>query len=45
MSLIITGKNLKIEDIVDVARNYKHVSLSMDSMNKIKICRKNSELL
>jgi len=40
MSLIITGKNLKIEDIVDVARNYKHVSLSMDSMNKIKICRK-----
>jgi len=40
MSLIITGKNLKVEDVVEVARNKKEIVLSKDSINKINSCRK-----
>ena len=40
MSLIITGKNLKIEDVVEVARKKKEVVLSEESINKINSCRK-----
>ena len=35
MSLTITGKNLKIEDVVEVARNNKQVKLSSESIKKI----------
>jgi len=39
MSLTITGKNLKIKDIVDVARNNKKIELSSESIKKINNCR------
>ena len=39
MSLSITGKNLKIEDVIDVARNNKKVTLSTESIKKINNCR------
>ena len=39
MSLSITGENLKIEDVVDVARNNKKVTLSIESIKKINNCR------
>lgn len=40
MSTIINGYNLNIETLVDVARNNTKVSLSSDSIDKIKECRK-----
>lgn len=40
MSTIINGYNLNIETLVDVARNKTKVSLSSDSIDKIKECRK-----
>jgi histidine ammonia-lyase len=39
MTLEIKGHGLTIEDVVDVARNGKKVSLSADSLAKMKICR------
>ena len=39
MNTIINGHNLNIETLVDVARNNTKVSLSSDSIEKIKKCR------
>ena len=39
MSLTITGKNLKIKDVVEVARDNKQVELSSESIKKINNCR------
>jgi len=39
MSLTITGKNLKIEDVVEIARNNEKVKLSSESIKKINNCR------
>ena len=35
----ITGNNLSIEDIFEVARNNAKVEISSESINKIKQCR------
>ncbi|MBF0299824.1 MAG: aromatic amino acid lyase [Oligoflexia bacterium] len=39
MSVNITGKNLTIEDVVGVARNYEQVTIDNDALERIKICR------
>jgi histidine ammonia-lyase len=39
MTLIITGSNLKIEDVVNVARHHKKVELHPDAIERIKKCR------
>ena len=39
MTLIITGTNLKIEDVVKVARSNEKVELDTDAINRIKKCR------
>ena len=39
MSIIITGNNLDIETLVQVARTGKKVELSKESVSKIKKCR------
>lgn len=39
MTLIVTGKNLKIEDVVNVARYNHKVELHPDSLEKIRKCR------
>ncbi len=39
MSIVITGNNLTIEEVVRVARNNERVELSADAKEKIKICR------
>ncbi len=39
MTLIITGKNLKIEDVVNVARNNQKIELHPDAVDRIKKCR------
>lgn len=39
MSIIITGKNLKIEDVVKVARYGEKVEIHPDAMEKVKACR------
>ncbi len=39
MSLIITGNNLRIEDVVNVARNNQKVKLHTDAIARIKACR------
>lgn len=39
MTLIVTGKNLKIEDVVNVARYNQKVELHPDSLEKIRKCR------
>mgnify|MGYP002630537142 FL=1 len=39
MTYIITGSNLSIEDVVDVARHNKKVALSNEALERIKICR------
>jgi len=39
MSLIITGNNLKIQDVVNVARNYEKVELHPDAVKRIETCR------
>ena len=40
MNIIITGHNLDIKTLVEVARNGKKVALSKESITKIKECRK-----
>ena len=40
MSVLITGKKLKINDVVQVSRHNKSVRLDKDSILKIKACRK-----
>ena len=40
MSIIITGHNLNIETLVQVARYDKKVEISQESISKIKECRK-----
>tara|TARA_B100000029_G_scaffold514114_1_gene615740 strand:+ start:764 stop:2302 length:1539 start_codon:yes stop_codon:yes gene_type:complete len=40
MSIIIDGTSLTIKQIVDVSRKNSKVSLSEESINKIKFCRK-----
>jgi len=40
MSIVITGHNLNIETLVQVARHNKKVELSQESISKIKECRK-----
>jgi len=39
MTLILTGKDLSIEDIVNVARHAEHVELHPDALTRIKHCR------
>lgn len=39
MTLIITGTNLKIEDVVNVARHHQKVELHPDAIERIKKCR------
>ncbi|MBE0638034.1 MAG: aromatic amino acid lyase [Bacteroidales bacterium] len=39
MTLIITGSNLKIEDVVNVARHHERVELHPDAIERIKKCR------
>ena len=39
MTLIITGTDLTIEDVVNVARNNQKVELHTDAIGKIKACR------
>jgi histidine ammonia-lyase len=39
MNLIITGNNLRIEDVVDVARHGKKVALHPDAIHRINKCR------
>jgi len=39
MALVINGKGLKVEDVVNVARNGEKVELHPDSILKIKKCR------
>ena len=37
--MIITGSNLKIEDVVRVARNYEKVELHPEAAKRINVCR------
>jgi histidine ammonia-lyase len=39
MNLIITGNNLQIEDVVDVARHQKKVALHPEAIHRINKCR------
>ncbi|NLJ07602.1 MAG: aromatic amino acid lyase [Sphingobacteriales bacterium] len=39
MTLILTGKNLKIEDVVKVARHNEKVEIHPDCFEKMKACR------
>jgi histidine ammonia-lyase len=39
MTYIVTGANLKIEDVVNVARNGQKVELHPEALDRIKICR------
>jgi len=39
MTYIVTGANLKIEDVVNVARNGQKVELHPDALERIKVCR------
>jgi histidine ammonia-lyase len=39
MTLLITGSNLKIEDVANVARNYEKVELAPEAVNRINKCR------
>ena len=39
MTIIISGENLTIEKVVEVARNYEKVKLHDNSLKKIKKCR------
>lgn len=39
MTLIVKGSGLRIEDLVNVARNMEKVSLHSDALDKIKACR------
>ena len=39
MSLVITGSNLTVEDVVSVARNNQKVELHPDALQRIKKCR------
>ena len=39
MTLIITGNNLKIQDVVNVARNNEKVELHPDAVKRIETCR------
>ncbi len=39
MNLIITGNNLRIEDVVDVARHEKKVALHPEAVQRINKCR------
>ena len=39
MSYIITGADLMIEDVVNVARHYQKVELHPDALERIKACR------
>ncbi len=39
MSLIITGNDLQIEDVVNVARNNQKIELHPDAVERIKLCR------
>jgi len=39
MSYIITGANLTIEDVVNVARHNQKVELHPDALERIKVCR------
>jgi len=39
MTYIVTGANLKIEDVVNVARNGQKVELHPDALDRIKVCR------
>jgi histidine ammonia-lyase len=39
MTLIITGNNLTIKDVVDVARHHKKIQLHPDAVKRIKKCR------
>jgi histidine ammonia-lyase len=40
MSIVITGKELTIEKLVQIARNNEKVELHSDALKRIKICRK-----
>ena len=39
MALIVKGSGLRIEDVVNVARNMEKVSLHSDALERIKACR------
>ncbi len=39
MTYIVTGANLKIENVVNVARNNEKVELHPDALERIKVCR------
>ena len=40
MSILITGNNLDIETLVQVSRHGERIELSLESISKIKECRK-----
>ena len=40
MTYIITGYELTVEDVVNVARNNQKIELHKDAIEKIKVCRK-----
>ena len=39
MAVVITGKNLKIEDVYNVAHRNEKVELHPDALDRIKVCR------
>ncbi|OPZ98736.1 MAG: Histidine ammonia-lyase [Bacteroidetes bacterium ADurb.Bin408] len=39
MTVVVTGKNLKIEDVVKVARFGEKVELASEAIERIKVCR------
>ncbi|MFO7677402.1 MAG: aromatic amino acid ammonia-lyase [Thermoplasmatota archaeon] len=39
MTLVLTGSNLSIKDVIDVARHHKKVTLHPDAIKRIKKCR------
>ena len=39
MPIVLTGKDLTIEDLVQIARNNEKVELHAESLKRIKICR------
>ncbi len=40
MAIVFTGRDLTIENLVQIARNNEKVELHPDALNRIKICRK-----
>ena len=39
MTVILTGKNLTLEDMINVARHNEKVELHPDAIERINVCR------